>query len=189
MALPCPYRFFVGQALLLSPVPSLLRNGQTGCLSYLNRLSLTAVQIDQRALQQARLRRQYECGKICNILRFTQPYDIGFADMLFDGSINITAVLRRLGFQQSSQALGAHRSRICRFYLAAVAKAYIREPLCKRHACAVDGTSDCKFRTRGAPANADNVQDRAVALFEVRPCRASQSDSAEEFQRKAVHPV
>src|SRR5258708_5593571 len=128
------------------------------CLSYSNRLRLAAVQIDQSALQQARLRRQHECGKIRNVLRFTQPHDIGFANMLFDGGINITAELRRLRFQQSSQPLRAHRSRIDRIYLDAIADAYIGESLRERHARAIDGTSDCKPRAGGAPSNADYIQ-------------------------------
>src|SRR5258707_13861517 len=73
-----------------------------------NGLRLSAVEVNQSPLQQARLWRENERGEVRNILRFTQPHDVCLADKLFDGGIDITAALRRFRLQQKSKPVRAH---------------------------------------------------------------------------------
>ena len=69
-----------------------------------NRFGLAAVEIDQRALQVARLWRQQEGGKVRNIFRLAQPDDVRRADDFCRGGLQIAAMLFGLAMLTSREA-------------------------------------------------------------------------------------
>src|SRR5665213_4603429 len=84
---------------------------------------LAAVEIDQRTLQQSALRRQHERGKVCHVLRLSEPHNIRLPNGLRHSRRHVATQLLRRSFQKRSKAVRVHPAGIDRIDLYAVANA------------------------------------------------------------------